>query len=149
MAGEREGNVLQTTALMNEAYLRLADHKAPVWQNRAHFFGMASRMMRHILVDAARARRRSKRGGGDLQLSLEDAGDVPIATDAHVVALDDALTALEAVNERHARVVELRFFGGLSIEEVAHVLDVSVGTVQRDWRFTRAWLYRERDRSGK
>lgn len=148
MAGEREGHVLQTTALMNEAYLRLVDRKDAAWQNRAHFFGMASRVMRHILVDAARARRRSKRGGGGLLVSLSDAADVEVATGADIVALNDALTALEEVNPRHGRVVELRFFGGLSIEEAAHVLAVSVGTVQRDWRFARAWLYRELNRKG-
>jgi RNA polymerase sigma factor (TIGR02999 family) len=149
MASERPGHVLQTTALINEAYIRLVDWKPADWQNRAHFFGMASRFMRHILVDAARARHRAKRGGAKLSLSLSDAADVPVAIKADLVALDDALTALEGLNPRHSRVVELRFFGGLSLEEAAHVLNVSVSTVRRDWRFARAWLHRELDRTDK
>ena len=143
MAGERAGHLLQTTALVNEAYLRLVDWKNVKWQSRAHFFGLAAQAMRHILVDEARARLRAKRGGGELHLSLSEAADVTIARSADLVALDDALTALKALNPRHARVVELRFFGGLSLEEAAQVLDVSVGTVRRDWSLARAWLYRE------
>ena len=112
MAGERRGHVLQTTALVNEAYLRLIDGKTAAWQNRAHFFGMASRVMRHILVDAARATRRSKRGGGHLPVSLSHAAYVSIESGADVLALDDALTALESINARQSRVVELRFFVG-------------------------------------
>ena len=148
MAGERPGHVLQTTALVNEAYVRLVDWKDVQWQNRAHFFGVAAQAMRHILVDAARTRRRAKRGGGELHVSLSDVADVRIAKSADLVALDDALTTLEGLNPRHSRVVELRFFGGLSLKEVAHVLDVSVGTVRRDWSLAQAWLYRELSRSG-
>ena len=143
MALERPGHVLQTTALVNEAYMRLVDWKDVHWQNRAHFFGLAAHAMRHILVDAARARRRAKRGGGEMQVSLSDVADVSIATSADVMALDDALKTLEKLNPRHSRVVELRFFGGLSLKEAAHVLNVSVGTVRRDWSFAQAWLYRE------
>ncbi len=148
MAGERPGHVLQTTALVNEAYMRLVDWKDVQWQSRAHFFGLAAQAMRHILVDAARTRKRAKRGGGELHVSLSDAADVPIARSADLVALDDALTTLEGLNRRHSRVVELRFFGGLSLEEIAHVLDVSVGTVRRDWSLAQAWLYRQLNRSG-
>ena len=147
MAGERPGHVLQTTALVNEAYLRLVDSKQVEWQNRAHFFGLAAQLMRRILVDAARTRRRAKRGRGELHLSLSGAADVAIPRSADLVALDDALKTLEGLNPRHSRVVELRFFGGLSLEEVAHVLDVSVGTVRRDWSLAQAWLYRELDRT--
>ena len=143
MAGERAGHVLQTTALVNEAYVRLVDWKDVQWQSRAHFFGLAAQTMRHILVDDARARLRAKRGGGELQLSLSDAADVAIGKGADSVALDDALRSLEQLNPRHSRVVELRFFGGLSLKEVAHVLNVSVGTVRRDWSLAQAWLYRE------
>ena len=147
MAGERPGHVLQPTALINETYLRLVDWKGVRWQNRAHFFGMAAQLMRRILVDVARNRDRAKRGGRDLHVSLADAPDVPVARTADLVALDDALQALEALNARHSRVVELRFFGGLSLEEVAHVLDVSVATVRRDWSLAQAWLYRELNRT--
>lgn len=148
MAGERPGHVLQPTALVNETYLRLVDWKQVEWQNRAHFFGIAAQLMRRILVDAARSRNRAKRGGGGLHVSLTEAPDVAIARSADLIALDDALKALEQLNARHSRVVELRFFGGLSLEEVAHVLDVSVGTVRRDWSLAQAWLYRELNRTG-
>jgi RNA polymerase sigma-70 factor (ECF subfamily) len=147
MAGERRGHVLQTTSLVNEAYLRLIGRKVQ-WQNRAHFFGIAAQLMRRILVDVARTRGRAKRGGGELHLSLSDAANLSIARRADLVALDDALKLLEELKPRHSRVVELRFFGGLSLEEVAHVLDVSVGTVRRDWSLAQAWLYRELDRTG-
>jgi RNA polymerase sigma factor (TIGR02999 family) len=146
MAGERGGHVLQPTALVNEAYLRLVDWKDVRWQNRAHFFAMAARTMRHVLVDMARTRDRRKRGGGQLQVSLSEADQVALARSADFVALDDALTALEAIDPRKSRVVELRFFAGLSLEETAHVLDVSVATVRRDWSLARAWLFRELDR---
>lgn len=147
MAGERPGHVLQPTALVNEAYLRLADWKDVRWQNRAHFFAMAAQIMRRVLVDMARTRDRSKRGGGRLHVSLSEAAQVPAARSADFVALDDALRSLEALDPRKSRVVELRFFGGLSLEEVAQVLDVSVATVRRDWSLARAWLYRELGRS--
>lgn len=147
MSRERPGHVLQTTALVNEAYMRLVDWKDVQWQNRAHFFGLAAQAMRHILVDAARARRRARRGGGELHVSLSDVADVSIANSADLVALDDALKALEELNPRHSRVVELRFFGGLSLKEAAHVLNVSVGTVRRDWSLAQAWLFRELSRT--
>jgi RNA polymerase sigma factor (TIGR02999 family) len=142
MAGERSGHVLQTTALVNEAYLRLVDWKNVRWQNRAHFFGLAAQLMRRVLVDAARTRRSGKRGGGALHVSLSEAAEVAAPQCADVVALDDALKRLERFDPRRSRVVELRFFAGLSLEEAAHVLGVSVGTVRRDWSLARAWLHR-------
>ena len=148
MAGERDGHVLQTTALVNEAYLRLVDWKGVEWESRAHFFGLAAKVMRRILVDVARTSRRAKRGGQVLHVSLSNADDVAIDRDADLVALDEALQTLEQLNPRHSRVVELRFFGGLGLDEVALVLGVSVGTVRRDWSIAQAWLYRELNRSG-
>jgi RNA polymerase sigma factor (TIGR02999 family) len=142
MAGERPGHILQATALVNEAYLRLVDWKDVRWQNRAHFFAMAAQIMRRVLVDVARTRGRAKRGEGRLHVSLSEAAELPNAPPVDLVALDDALRSLEALDPRQARVVELRFFGGLTLEEAAHVLDVSVGTVRRDWSLARAWLYR-------
>jgi RNA polymerase sigma factor (TIGR02999 family) len=143
MAGERPGHILQATALVNEAYMRLVDWKGARWQNRAHFFAMAAQIMRRVLVDMARTRGRAKRGRGQLHVSLSEAEQLPAALSGDFVALDDALKNLEALDARQSRVVELRFFGGLSLEEAAHVLDVSVGTVRRDWSLARAWLYRE------
>jgi RNA polymerase sigma factor (TIGR02999 family) len=143
MAGERPGHILQATALVNEAYVRLVDWKEVRWQNRAHFFAVAAQIMRRVLVDVARTRGRAKRGRGQLHVSLSEAADVADARSVDLVALDDALKSLEALDARQSRVVELRFFGGLSLEETAHVLDVSVGTVRRDWSLARAWLYRE------
>ena len=143
MAAERPGHILQTTALINEAYLRLIDWKNVEWQNRAHFFGLAAQVMRHILVDFARAQAREKRGGGGLQVSLSEAANIDEAQSADLVALDDALRTLEKLDPRQARVVELRFFAGLSLEETAEALKVSVGTVRRDWSLAEAWLYRE------
>ena len=143
MAGERPGHVLQPTALVNEAYVRLVDWKAVQWQNRAHFFGVAASIMRRILVDAARARGRAKRGGDALQVSLADVPDMAVPATQDLVALDDALKTLETLNPRQSRVVELRFFGGLSLEEAAEALKVSVGTVRRDWSLAQTWLYRE------
>jgi RNA polymerase sigma factor (TIGR02999 family) len=148
MAGERPGHVLQPTALVNETYLRLVDWKQVEWQNRAHFFGIAAQLMRRVLVDVARTRNRAKRGGGEVQVSLSDTPDLPVVRSADLIALDDALKTLEGLNSRHSKVVELRFFGGLSLEEVAHVLDVSVGTVRRDWSLAQAWLYRELNQAG-
>ena len=147
MARERPGHVLQPTALVNEAYLRLIDWKQVRWQNRAHFFGVAAQVMRRVLVDIARAQRRAKRGGpAALQVSLSDAADASPDRPADLVALDDALKTLATLDPRHSQVVELRFFGGLSHEETAHVLDVSVATVRRDWSVAKAWLYRELQR---
>jgi RNA polymerase sigma-70 factor (ECF subfamily) len=143
MAGERPGHMLQATALVNEAYLRLVDWKGVRWQNRAHFFAMAAQIMRRILVDVARARARAKRGGHPLHVSLSEAAQVSLGDSVDLVALDDALKTLEGLHTRQSRVVELRFFGGLDLEETAHVLGVSVGTVRRDWSLARAWLYRE------
>ena len=146
MAAERPGHILQATALVNEAYLRLIDWKDVQWQNRAHFFAVASQIMRRVLVDVARTRDRDKRGGGQLHVSLSEAAGVadgPLARGVDLIALDDALKSLETLSARQARVIELRFFGGLSLEEAAHVLDVSVGTVRRDWSLAQAWLFRE------
>jgi len=144
MAGERAGHLLQPTALVNEAYLRLIDWKNVDWQNRAHFFGLAAQIMRRILVDFARARGREKRGGEGIQVSLSEAANVASRRQsADLISLDDALQSLEKLNARHARVVELRFFAGLSLKETAEALDVSVGTVRRDWSLAEAWLYRE------
>jgi RNA polymerase sigma-70 factor (ECF subfamily) len=143
LAAERRGHVLQTTALVNEAYLRLIDWKNVRWQNRAQFFAMASQMMRHILVDYARAQHREKRGGSALHVSMSRAAGVPLESSGDIVALDEALRTLESFAPRQGRIVELRFFGGLSLEETAEVLQVSVGTVRRDWSLARAWLYRE------
>ncbi len=147
MAAERPGHILQPTALVNEAFLRLIDWKDVRWQNRAHFFGVAAQMMRRVLVDLARTRDREKRGGGQLRVSLSEAADVTVGRGVDLAALDDALRALERLSVRQSRVIELRFFGGLSLEEAAHVLDVSVATVRRDWSLAQAWLYRELSRA--
>jgi len=145
LAREWQGEiVLQTSALVNEAYLRLADAQTVDWQNRAHFFGVAARLMRQILVDFARARASQKRGGNEaIFVSLAMARDTPVERPLDLVALDDALTTLAQLDTRQSQVVELRFFGGLSVDETAEVLGVSPGTVQRDWRTARAWLHRE------
>jgi len=143
MAGERRGHVLQPTALVNEAFLRLVDWKNVRWQSRAHFFAVAAQMMRRILVDAARNQGRVKRGGGVLRVSLSEAANLPVQQRRDLVALDDALKVLDAFDPRKRQVVELRFFGGLSLEETADVLEVSVATVRRDWSLARAWLHRE------
>jgi RNA polymerase sigma factor (TIGR02999 family) len=148
MARERPGHLLQATALVNEAYLRLIDWKQVQWQSRAHFFGVAARLMRRVLVDMARTRRRAKRGGAGVHVSLSDVVETPSPQTADLTALDDALNALEMLDPRQSRVVELRFFGGLTLDEAAHVLNVSVGTVRRDWSLAQAWLYRELNRRG-
>jgi RNA polymerase sigma factor (TIGR02999 family) len=140
---ERDGHTLQATALVNEAYLRLIEVRHVQWQNRAHFFAMAARLMRRILVDAARARGYQKRGGGTPPLSLDEALIVPVEPGADLVALDDALSALAAIDERKSQVVEMRFFGGLSIDETAEALHVSRDTVKRDWKMAKLWLLRE------
>lgn len=139
---ERPGHSLQTTALVNEAYLRLVDYKRMRWNNRAHFFAVSAQLMRRILVDHAR-RHNLKRGAGVQQLSLEDTAVVGAGRAADLVALDDAMQALGQIDSRKAQVIELRFFGGLSVEETAEVLKVSPVTVMRDWSTARAWLYRE------
>jgi RNA polymerase sigma factor (TIGR02999 family) len=143
MAGERPGHILRATALVNEVYLRLIDWENVQWQSRAQFFAIASQIMRRILVDYARVQHREKRGGNALQVSLSEASRVPIQSASDLVALDEALQELERLSPRQSRVVEMRFFGGLSNEETAEVLEVSVGTVRRDWSLARAWLYRE------
>jgi len=143
MARERPGHTLQPTALVNEAYLRLINLKQMQWQNRAHFFAMGARLMRRILVDLARSRGYQKRGGGAKQVSFSQALDVAGDQPTDVVALNDALEALAEVDERKSRVVELRFFGGLSVEETAEVLNVSRETIRRDWTFAKMWLLRQ------
>jgi len=149
MAGERPGHLLQPTALVNEAYLRLIDCQNVEWQNRAHFFGLAAQVMRHILVDFARTRQRQKRGGDALRVSFSEAANLPQERSTDLVALDDALQTLEKLDARHARVVELRFFGGMSLEETAEALNVSVKTVERDWSVAQAWLYHELNKADK
>jgi len=142
MRRERPNHSLQTSALVNEAYMRLVDYERMQWQNRAHFFAVSAQLMRRILVDHAR-RRNLKRGGRLPHVSLENAAAVGSEPQADLVALDDALNALARFDPRKARVVEMRFFGGLSVEESAAVLEVSPATVMRDWTSARAWLYRE------
>jgi RNA polymerase sigma-70 factor, ECF subfamily len=137
------GHTLQTTALIHEAYLRLVGQSEVQWQNRAHFFGVAARAMRHILVDYARNRQAAKRGGAVQQVTLDEAATVSAEQAAELVALDDALESLAAFDRRKSQVVELRYFGGLTVEETAEVLQVSPGTVARDWRLARTWLLRE------
>jgi RNA polymerase sigma-70 factor, ECF subfamily len=134
---------LQTTALIHEAYLKLAGQKEKKWQNRAHFFAVAARAMRHIMVDHARGKQRGKRGGDAQIISLENVAVVSNERAAEVIALDEALDGLLALDERKGRVVELRYFGGLSVEETAEVLKISSETVTRDWRFAKSWLLRE------
>jgi RNA polymerase sigma factor (TIGR02999 family) len=143
MGPERPGHTLQTTALVHEAYLRLVNQERVRWKDRAHFFAIAAQVMRRILVDHARKRRNPKRGGNATRLSLEQGATVSRERAAEVVALDDALNSLAAVDDRKSRVVELRFFGGMSIEETAQVLGVSPGTVMREWTLAKAWLQRE------
>lgn len=143
MSGEKAGHLLQTSALVNEAYLRLVDSSRINWQNRAHFLAVSAQMMRRILVDFARSQNYLKRGGGMIQVSLAEAMNVSLDKDSDLVALDEALETLAAVDERKSKTVELRFFGGLSVEETAEVLKVSVDTVMRDWKFAKVWLLRE------
>jgi RNA polymerase sigma-70 factor (ECF subfamily) len=143
MRREKSSNTLQTTALVNEAWLHLADGATVDWRDRAHFFAVASRTMRRILVDAARARGAGKRGGLLLHFQLNESIDAAPARDHELIALDDALTALDRFDPRKARVVEMRFFGGLSVEETAAVLKLSPQSVLRDWKLARAWLQRE------
>lgn len=146
MRGERKGHTLQTTALINEAYLRLVDQKQVHWQNRAHFLAIASEMMRRILVDYARRRRSQKRGDGGVQVTLSEAAELVNERSPDLVALDEALLSLAKMDERRSKVVELRFFGGLSIEETAEVLNVSTTTVERDWTIAKAWLHKTLNR---
>ena len=137
------GNSLQATALVNEAYLRLIDVQHVRWQDRAHFLAMSARLMRRILVDHARSKGYQKRGGDAVRVTFEEMALPGVAPDRDLVALDDALEELAKMDERKSKVVEMRFFGGLSVEETAAVLDVSVETVMRDWKFSKSWLLRE------
>jgi RNA polymerase sigma factor (TIGR02999 family) len=148
MAAERPGHTLQASALVNEAYMRLIDVQNMDWQNRSHFFAVSAQMMRHILVDAARKRRNQKRGGGAQQITFHDEFQIP-HRETDLVAIDDALTALAAIDERKARVVELRFFAGLTAKETGEVLQVSEDTILHDWKFAKAWLQRELARKTK
>ena len=145
---ERSDHTLQATALVHEAYLRLVDQNVS-WQNRAHFFGVAAEMMRRILVDHARSHQAAKRGSGGVKLSLDEAIDLSDERAADLIALDEALTALAAFDPQKSRIVELRFFGGLSIEETARVLGIGSATVIRQWRTAKAWLYNEVSRGGQ
>ncbi len=143
MRRERPGHTLQTTAVVHEAYLRLIDQKHVQWQNRAHFFAIAARMMRRILITHAQSLAYAKRGGGALKVSLDEAAILSPVRARELIALDDALKSLAVIDVRRSQVVELRFFGGLSNEEIAEVLKISPNTVMRDWNVAKAWLYRE------
>lgn len=143
MRRENPAHTLQTTALVNEAYIQLIDQRETRWQNRAHFFGIAAGIMRRILLNYARDRRRDKRGGGAEKLSLSEVAIMADERSEALIALDDALRKLESMDERKSRVVELRYFGGLSVDETAAFLKVSASTVARDWKLARAWLRRE------
>jgi RNA polymerase sigma factor (TIGR02999 family) len=142
MSQERPGHTLQATALVNEAYLKLAGQQGFDWHNRAHFFAVCAQVMRHILIDHARAHARDKRGGGAIQVSLNEALVVAEDQAAHFIALDDALRVLESLDPQKGKIIELRYFGGLSIEEAAEVLHISPRTVRREWQRAKAWLYR-------
>jgi len=146
MKNERPGNTLQTTALVNEVYLRLVDVKNVDWQHRAQFFAISAQMMRRVLVDAARARGSRKRGGGAFKVNIDETAVMTPEPDASIMALDEALEAFSRVAPRQAKVVELRYFGGLSEEEIVEVLKISPRTVRRDWDFAKAWLMRELSR---
>ena len=147
MAGERQDHVLQATALVNEVYLKLIDIRRVQWQDRAHFFAMAARLMRRVLVDFARAGKNQKRGGAMRRVTFDQ--DLPVVSETpeDVIAIDDALVAFAREYERKAQVVELRFFGGLSVDETAEVLKISPETVMRDWKFAKGWLLRELSRA--
>lgn len=142
MSQERPGHTLQATALVNEAYLKLAGQQGFDWQNRAHFFAVCAQVMRHILIDHARAHARDKRGGGAVKVSLNDALVVVEDQNTHFIALDEALRVLERLDPQKGKIVELRYFGGLSVEEAAEVMNISPRTVRREWQRAKAWLYR-------
>jgi RNA polymerase sigma factor (TIGR02999 family) len=144
---ERAGHTLQSTALVHEAYLRLTRNALPQWQNRAHFFGTAANLMREILIEHARSHNASKRGGGALNLEIDEVDEPCERPDLNLVALDDALNDLARIDPQQGRIVELRFFAGLSIQDIAEVLDISESTVKRDWNTARIWLFRELDRT--
>jgi RNA polymerase sigma factor (TIGR02999 family) len=143
MEGERPGHTLQTTALVNEAYLRLADQTNPNWQSRAHFFAVAARAMRGILVNYAKSNRAQKRGGGAARIELDEAAILSPEQSKEIVDLHEALERLATLNSRKARVVELKYFGGLNHDEIAEVMNISTVTVRRDWMFAKTWLYDE------
>ena len=143
MSREDPAHTLQSTALVHEAYLKLIDQQRVQWKNRAQFFGVAAQMLRRILVDHARIAKAQKRGGEARKLSLDEAVDAPEARDLDLVALDDAMNALAQIDAQQSRVIELRFFGGLTVEETAEALDISPATVKRDWVTAKAWLFRE------
>jgi RNA polymerase sigma factor (TIGR02999 family) len=145
---EHPGHTLQTSALINEAYIRLIDQDSVQWQNRAHFFAVAAQVMRHILVDHARAHLYAKRGGGALKLPLDEAEALTGQRAAELVALDDALNTLTILDSRKSRIIELRFFGGLTIEETAEAMNISPKTVTREWRSAKAWLHHEMSKTG-
>jgi RNA polymerase sigma factor (TIGR02999 family) len=145
---ERPDHTLQSTALVHEAYVRLVGHEPPTLQNRSHFFGVAARLMREILVEHARGERAAKRGGGAPTIALDEIGEVARRVDIDLLQLDDALTELARFDERQSRIVELRFFSGLSIDETSEVMGISPATVSREWTTARAWLYRQIARSG-
>lgn len=148
MSRERKGHTLQTTALINEAYVRLVDQKNVQWANRSHFFAISAQIMRRILIDHARRHAYAKRGGGAQQVSLDEAAVVTSGIGSELIRLDEALQALAKLDQRRCHVVELRYFGGLSNEEIAGVLNVSENTVTRDWNMARAWLYQQLTESG-
>jgi len=148
MRGERAGQILQTSALVNEAYLRLVDYRNMRWQDRAHFFAVAAQLMRRILVEHARTRLAAKRGGKAVQISIDNVG-VAQPRPVDLMTLDRALSELEQADERAGRIVELRYFGGLSIEETAEALAISTATVQREWRIAKAWLFRAVNRGAR
>jgi RNA polymerase sigma factor (TIGR02999 family) len=143
LSRERPGHTLQATALVHEAYVKLIDQRHVEWQNRAHFFGVAAQLMRRLLVDHARRRNRGKRGSGGTRITLTEGLAAVAEVNVDAIALDDALTSLERLDARKGRIVELRFFGGLTVEETAEVLGTSAATVKREWRFAKAWLSRQ------
>jgi RNA polymerase sigma factor (TIGR02999 family) len=146
MRGQKPGHTLQTSALVNEAFLRLVDSSRVNWQGRTHFFAISAQLMRRILVDAARRKNSQKRGGDRVRITLDEKVDAPATTEMDLVNLDEALLRLAELNPRHSRIVELRYFGGLTEEQVAETLNISTRTVRRDWSVARAWLYRELQR---
>lgn len=141
--GERHGHTLQTTALVHEAYLKLIDQKDARWQNRAHFFAIAAQAMRRILIDSARRHAAEKRGGAQEKVSLDEAPELSLEPDNNLLALDEALTRLQEIDPQQSRIVELRYFGGLTIEETAEVTRISAATIKREWAMARAWLHQE------
>jgi RNA polymerase sigma factor (TIGR02999 family) len=149
LRNERPDHTLQSTALVHEAYLRLVGVNPPKWESRTHFFAIAAQLMRQILVDYARRHRAAKRGGSVCKLSVEEVAETPRPTDVDVIALDNALQSLAQIDQRQSRVVELRFFGGLSLAEISEAMEIAPATVQRDWTAARAWLHREIARSDR